>query len=121
MKRYDSTYSFSWSSNDDYELDSLFQHFKENFGFDPFFNHDFFTNPYSVPDSPDDMSQIPGDENDSLYGYINSKDSVYYFHSPDDFFDDFFDDPFFKQGFTYPFLHSDSVDYFNNEFDLMFP
>ena len=114
VNRYDSSYSFSWSYDGSMDLDSLFESMRNNFGISPFDEDEFFNRPYG-PDNhfrlfPWHGQMDPEADNDSLWGYINPEDSIYYFNEPYDFFeqlhrrgpfidtlDEFLNDPFFGQ------------------------
>lgn len=126
VKSYDSTYSFSWSGDGSVDLDSFFQGM--DFGFSPFFEDEFFGSKKSINPG---HSENP----DSLNGFINPNDSVYYFNSPDlnfpflspfgNSFDKFFDDPFFHDDFFNPQSmmekHMRMMEEFRKNFGLSIP
>ncbi len=100
VKSYDSTYSFTWSTEGNENIDSVLRSLNKNFGFSHFGLNGPFKMPYGInPNVPSGQSYRNLNPNDSLYGYINPKDSVYYFDNPnlfdDPFIEEFFNDPFF--------------------------
>jgi hypothetical protein len=105
VKRYDSTYTFSWSGNRNVNIDSIFRSLNENFGFSP------FTDSFSGRPGTD----VNRKKNSDSLSYINPNDSVYHFRSPGNIFDlpfyqpfdfstidKFFNDSFFSDDFFNP-------------------
>lgn len=89
ISRYDSSYSFSWSYDGLGDMDSLFESLRNNFGISPFPDNDFFnwTDRYHHFHMLPRHGQInPEADGDSLYEYINPRDSIYSFDEPFDFF-----------------------------------
>jgi hypothetical protein len=91
------------------DMDSLFESLRNNFGISPFADDDFFNRLHEQ--HPDfhmfrwHGQSDPDTENDSLYGYINPEDSIYFFNKPYDFFERFqhrdpFDDSLFDEFFN---------------------
>src|SRR4030042_2806524 len=143
ISTYDSSYSFSWSYDGSMDMDSIFESLRNNFGISPFAEDDFFGMPFENHHQfrmlPYHDKIDPEADDDSLYGYINPKDSVYSFDEPFNFFSSpfyrnplndslynrFFNDPFFGQDpWQWPdfdffrFSPSDSAYNFFQPFDM---
>ncbi|MBN2213869.1 MAG: hypothetical protein JW723_06455 [Bacteroidales bacterium] len=94
ISRYDSSYSFSWSYNGSMDMDSLLESLRNRFGITPFNEDEFFSMPFKGHPHFHMFPHghvYPEAEDDSLYGYIDPSDSVYFFNRPYHFFDSPFD------------------------------
>lgn len=129
MSRYDSSYSFSWSyDGSGIDMDSLFESLRNNFDISPFPDDDFFNRPHEQNPYfhmfPWYGQKDKETDNDSIYGYINPEDSIYFFNRPYDFFERFrrgdpFNDTLFDEFFNDPMLGHDLRDWLDSDMQDM--
>ncbi|MBN2349086.1 MAG: hypothetical protein JXJ22_09625 [Bacteroidales bacterium] len=122
LTRFDSTYSYSWSSNGEIP-DSIMQQL-HNFGFHfefPDFEHSF---PFNLNSNtfPEEFGNNFFSYNDSLGSFYNA-DSIwqnFYYTNNDSLIKKYFDFPEFPEFGLTPFSQQDFFEHFNDHFNEMF-